>query len=93
MRYITNDSSGKMGFAIAKVAQEMGADVHLIAANTSAEPPAGISLERVQSADDMYNAVLRQWEDSDLVVMAAAVADYRPREAAQTKIKKKNGTY
>jgi phosphopantothenoylcysteine decarboxylase/phosphopantothenate--cysteine ligase len=90
VRYITNDSSGKMGFAIAKVAQEMGADVHLIAANTSAEPPAGISLERVQSADDMYNAMLRQWEDSDLVVMAAAVADYRPREAAQTKIKKKN---
>lgn len=93
VRYITNDSSGKMGFAIAKVAQELGADVHLIAANTSAEPPVGISIERVQSADDMYSAVLRQWEDSDLVVMAAAVADYRPREAAQTKIKKKDSTF
>ncbi|MGZ0041919.1 bifunctional phosphopantothenoylcysteine decarboxylase/phosphopantothenate--cysteine ligase CoaBC [Paenibacillus ottowii] len=90
VRYITNDSSGKMGFAIAKVAQEMGAEVHLIAANTSAEPPLGISLERVQSAEDMYQAVLKQWETSDLVVMAAAVADYRPREVAHTKIKKKD---
>lgn len=89
VRYITNDSSGKMGFAIAKVAQEMGAEVHLIAANTSAEPPAGIMLERVQSAEDMYAAVLKQWETSDMVVMVAAVADYRPREIAQTKIKKK----
>ncbi|MEC0181627.1 bifunctional phosphopantothenoylcysteine decarboxylase/phosphopantothenate--cysteine ligase CoaBC [Paenibacillus peoriae] len=90
VRYITNDSSGKMGFAIAKVAQEMGAEVHLIAANTSAEPPSGISLEKVQSAEDMYAAVLRQWEACDMVVMAAAVADYRPREVAQTKIKKKD---
>ncbi|WP_025684223.1 bifunctional phosphopantothenoylcysteine decarboxylase/phosphopantothenate--cysteine ligase CoaBC [Paenibacillus maysiensis] len=93
VRYITNDSSGKMGFAIAKVAEAMGADVHLIAANTSVEPPVGISIERVQSADDMYSAVLREWKDSDLVVMAAAVADYRPREAAQTKIKKKDSTF
>lgn len=93
VRYITNDSSGKMGFAIAKVAQEMGAEVHLIAANTSAEPPAGIMLERVQSAEDMYDAVLKQWETSDMVVMAAAVADYRPREIAQTKIKKKDSVF
>ncbi|SEJ72211.1 bifunctional phosphopantothenoylcysteine decarboxylase/phosphopantothenate--cysteine ligase CoaBC [Paenibacillus polymyxa] len=93
VRYITNDSSGKMGFAIAKVAQEMGAEVHLIAANTSAEPPLGISLERVQSAEDMYQAVLKQWETSDMVVMAAAVADYRPREVAQTKIKKKDSVF
>lgn len=93
VRYITNDSSGKMGFAIAKVAQEMGAEVHLIAANTSAEPPSGISLERVQSAENMYQAVLKQWETSDMVVMAAAVADYRPREVAQTKIKKKDSVF
>ncbi|AJE53399.1 bifunctional phosphopantothenoylcysteine decarboxylase/phosphopantothenate--cysteine ligase CoaBC [Paenibacillus polymyxa] len=93
VRYITNDSSGKMGFAIAKVAQEMGAEVHLIAANTSAELPSGISLERVQSAEDMYQAVLKQWETSDMVVMAAAVADYRPREVAQTKIKKKDSVF
>ncbi|MGG4219659.1 bifunctional phosphopantothenoylcysteine decarboxylase/phosphopantothenate--cysteine ligase CoaBC [Paenibacillus jamilae] len=93
VRYITNDSSGKMGFAIAKVAQEMGAEVHLIAANTSAEPPSGISLEKVQSAEDMYQAVLKQWETSDMVVMAAAVADYRPREVAQTKIKKKDSVF
>ncbi|MGQ3477638.1 bifunctional phosphopantothenoylcysteine decarboxylase/phosphopantothenate--cysteine ligase CoaBC [Paenibacillus sp. TY11] len=93
VRYITNDSSGKMGFAIAKVAQEMGAEVRLIAANTSVEPPSGISLERVQSAQDMYDAVLKQWETSDMVVMAAAVADYRPREVAQTKIKKKDSVF
>ncbi|MDR0271064.1 bifunctional phosphopantothenoylcysteine decarboxylase/phosphopantothenate--cysteine ligase CoaBC [Paenibacillus sp.] len=89
VRYITNDSSGKMGFAIAKAAREMGAEVRLIYGHTDAAPPAGIDAEAVQSAEDMYQAVLRHWQDCDLVIKAAAVADYRPAETASCKIKKK----
>ncbi|MED5020212.1 bifunctional phosphopantothenoylcysteine decarboxylase/phosphopantothenate--cysteine ligase CoaBC [Paenibacillus chibensis] len=92
VRYITNDSSGKMGFALAKAAQQMGATVHLIHGHTDSPPPAGIDAEAVQSAEDMYEAVLRHWKDSDLVIKAAAVADYRPAETASSKIKKKGDT-
>ncbi|MGE7056927.1 bifunctional phosphopantothenoylcysteine decarboxylase/phosphopantothenate--cysteine ligase CoaBC, partial [Paenibacillus glucanolyticus] len=92
VRYITNDSSGKMGFAIAKAAQILGADVHLIAAHTDEAPPEGISTEKVESAQDMYEAVLRVFENSDIVVKAAAVADYRPAEVAASKIKKRGET-
>ncbi|GIP25282.1 putative coenzyme A biosynthesis bifunctional protein CoaBC [Paenibacillus sp. J23TS9] len=92
VRYITNDSSGKMGFAIAKAAREMGASVHLIHGHTDTAPPAGIDAEAVQSADDMYQAVLKHWHDSDIVIKAAAVADYRPAETASSKIKKKGDT-
>ncbi len=92
VRYITNDSSGKMGFAIAKAAREMGATVHLIHGHTDSPPPAGIDAESVQSAEDMYQAVLKHWQDSDLVIKAAAVADYRPAETASSKIKKKGDT-
>ncbi|MEJ9218773.1 bifunctional phosphopantothenoylcysteine decarboxylase/phosphopantothenate--cysteine ligase CoaBC [Paenibacillus glucanolyticus] len=92
VRYITNDSSGKMGFAIAKAAQMLGADVHLIAAHTDEAPPEGISTEKVESAQEMYEAVLRVFENSDIVVKAAAVADYRPAEVAASKIKKRGET-
>lgn len=88
VRYITNDSSGKMGFAIAKAAKEMGADVHLIAGHTDMAPPEGIRTEKVESAQDMYDAVMRVFDDSNIVVKAAAVADYRPLKAAATKLKK-----
>lgn len=92
VRYITNDSSGKMGFAIAKAAKQLGADVHLIAAHTDEAPPEGIKVERVESAQDMYDAVQRVFEHSDIVVKAAAVADYRPAEVATSKIKKRGET-
>ncbi|GIO30646.1 MULTISPECIES: bifunctional phosphopantothenoylcysteine decarboxylase/phosphopantothenate--cysteine ligase CoaBC [Paenibacillus] len=92
VRYITNDSSGKMGFAIAKAAREMGADVRLIYGRTDVAPPAGVDAEPVQSAEEMYRAVLKHWESSDLVIKAAAVADYRPAETASSKIKKKGDT-
>lgn len=92
VRYITNDSSGKMGFAIAKAAKEMGADVHLIAAHTDAASPEGIKIEHVESAQDMFEAVMREFEDSDLIVKAAAVADYRPAKAAPLKLKKQGET-
>ncbi|WP_422660489.1 bifunctional phosphopantothenoylcysteine decarboxylase/phosphopantothenate--cysteine ligase CoaBC [Paenibacillus sp. EC2-1] len=92
VRYITNDSSGKMGFAIAKVAKEMGADVHLIAAHTDIPLPEGVNAERVESAQDMYDAVMRKFDDSDLIIKAAAVADYRPVNAASSKLKKQGET-
>ncbi|WP_068785094.1 bifunctional phosphopantothenoylcysteine decarboxylase/phosphopantothenate--cysteine ligase CoaBC [Paenibacillus phocaensis] len=88
VRYITNDSSGKMGFAIAKAARRLGAEVVLIAGHTQVEPPVGIPVTRVLSAQDMYEAVQAVWADTDILVMAAAVADYRPKEAAVQKIKK-----
>lgn len=92
VRYITNDSSGKMGFAVAKAAKQLGADVHLIAAHTDEAPPEGIRTEKVGSAQDMYEAVQRVFETSDIVVKAAAVADYRPVETATSKIKKRGET-
>ncbi|MFM9278412.1 bifunctional phosphopantothenoylcysteine decarboxylase/phosphopantothenate--cysteine ligase CoaBC [Paenibacillus jiagnxiensis] len=92
VRYITNDSSGKMGFAIARAARQMGADVRIIAGNTTVAPPEGMAVERVGSAQDMYEAVTRHWEDCSMLVMAAAVADYRPKEEAPTKLKKQGDT-
>lgn len=92
VRYITNDSSGKMGFAIAKVAKEMGADVHLVAAHTDIPLPEGVKAERVESAQDMYDAVMREFDDSDLIIKAAAVADYRPMNVASSKLKKQGDT-
>ncbi|WP_055107586.1 bifunctional phosphopantothenoylcysteine decarboxylase/phosphopantothenate--cysteine ligase CoaBC [Paenibacillus ihumii] len=91
VRYITNDSSGKMGFAIAKAALDLGAEVTLVMGRTDAAPPIyreGLSLVRVESAQDMYEAVQGLWADTDILVKAAAVADYRPKQAAERKIKK-----
>ncbi|WP_310549978.1 bifunctional phosphopantothenoylcysteine decarboxylase/phosphopantothenate--cysteine ligase CoaBC [Paenibacillus glufosinatiresistens] len=88
VRYITNDSSGKMGFALARAASRLGAEVTLIAAKTDVPPPPDLKVVRVQSAADMYEAVLGEWADCDILIKAAAVADYRPAERAETKIKK-----
>ncbi|MEK3777021.1 bifunctional phosphopantothenoylcysteine decarboxylase/phosphopantothenate--cysteine ligase CoaBC [Paenibacillus sp. FSL K6-4396] len=92
VRYITNDSSGKMGFAIAAAARDLGADVKLVMGSTQAKPPENVELIHVQSAQDMYEAVTREWDDADIVVKAAAVADYRPKEVYPEKIKKKGDT-
>ncbi|WP_138493113.1 bifunctional phosphopantothenoylcysteine decarboxylase/phosphopantothenate--cysteine ligase CoaBC [Paenibacillus pinistramenti] len=94
VRYITNDSSGKMGFALAEAARELGAEVVLIAGSTTGQPPAGkgIELERVQSAQNMYDAVMRHFDSSDIVIKAAAVADYRPAVQADRKMKKSGDT-
>ncbi|HEY2492621.1 MAG TPA: bifunctional phosphopantothenoylcysteine decarboxylase/phosphopantothenate--cysteine ligase CoaBC [Paenibacillus sp.] len=88
VRYITNDSSGKMGFAIAQAAHDMGAEVHLVVGHTDIAPPSGIHVVSIQSAQEMYEAVLELWEDSDVVIKAAAVADYRAEHVASSKIKK-----
>ncbi len=88
VRYLTNRSSGKMGFAVAKAAQRAGADVTLIAANPTLEAPEGIHLVKVQTAAELLEAVQREFSDADVLVMAAAVADYRPAEVVDHKIKK-----
>lgn len=88
VRYITNDSSGKMGFAVAEAARDMGACVTLIAGQTQAVPPEGVELIRVETALDMRDAVMERYEDTDIVVKTAAVADYRPVHRAAQKLKK-----
>ncbi|MCZ8511422.1 bifunctional phosphopantothenoylcysteine decarboxylase/phosphopantothenate--cysteine ligase CoaBC [Paenibacillus filicis] len=89
VRYLTNDSSGKMGFAIAEEASRMGAEVTLVTGKTSVPLPPGVKAVRTESALDMMEAVLSRLQDNDIVIKAAAVADYRPAEQAQQKIKKK----
>ncbi|MBH5316761.1 bifunctional phosphopantothenoylcysteine decarboxylase/phosphopantothenate--cysteine ligase CoaBC [Paenibacillus sp. GSMTC-2017] len=88
VRYLTNDSSGKMGFAIAEAAKQMGAEVTLIAGRTTEKPPSGVKLIRTQSAADMLEAVTALYSNVDIVVKAAAVADYRPATIHEQKIKK-----
>ncbi|WP_274361552.1 bifunctional phosphopantothenoylcysteine decarboxylase/phosphopantothenate--cysteine ligase CoaBC [Paenibacillus thermotolerans] len=88
VRYLTNDSSGKMGFAIAEAARDRGARVTVVAGRTSVEPPSGVDVVYAESAADMLKAVLSLYESSDIVVKAAAVADYRPVKAEDKKIKK-----
>ncbi len=91
VRYITNHSSGKMGYAVAKAARAMGAEVELISGKTELLPPYGVSTIFVNSAEDMYDAVMSRAQKADIVVMAAAVADYTPAEKAEQKVKKTGG--
>jgi phosphopantothenoylcysteine decarboxylase/phosphopantothenate--cysteine ligase len=88
VRYITNRSSGKMGFAVAAAARAAGADVILISGPVHQPTPAGVRRVDVETAEDMLQATLDAVIDADVFIAAAAVADYRPREAAGHKIKK-----
>nr|WP_156157942.1 bifunctional phosphopantothenoylcysteine decarboxylase/phosphopantothenate--cysteine ligase CoaBC [Paenibacillus sp. VKM B-2647] len=88
VRFLTNDSSGRMGFAIAEAAQRMGANVTLVAGRVGGPLPGGVRVVHVGSALDMLEAVLAEYEQSDIVIKAAAVADYRPAVQAEQKIKK-----
>ena len=91
VRYITNHSTGKMGYAIAKNCMLRGADVTLVSGKTDLKPPMFVNFVPVTSAQDMYDAVTSVYEDQDIVVKAAAVADYRPASPADEKVKKKDG--
>lgn len=91
VRYFTNHSTGKMGFAIAEAARDLGAKVTLIAGPTSLETPYGVERIDVVSAQDMYEAVIAHFDEADIVVKAAAVADYRPKEVFDDKVKKCDG--
>lgn len=91
VRFISNHSSGKMGFAAARAAMLRGADVTVVAAHTDVEPPLFVNLIRVKSAEEMFNAVREQLPHTDIVIKAAAVADYTPVTVADSKIKKSDG--
>ena len=91
VRFITNRSTGKMGIAIAKAAMLRGADVTLIKAKTDVAAPMFVDVVEVRSAEDMFNAVTQRFDDCDIVIKAAAVADYTPVNTADEKIKKKDG--
>ena len=89
MRYITNRSTGKMGYSIAKEAIERGADVTLITGPTNLTPPQNLKkLVKIESAKDMYEAVLANVDENDVVIKSAAVADYKPKNYSNKKIKK-----
>lgn len=91
VRYLTNHSTGKMGYALAKVAMLRGAQVTLVSAPTNLTAPLNITLVPVVSAQDMFEAVESHFDETDILIMAAAVADYRPKEFVDHKIKKKEG--
>ncbi len=88
VRYITNHSTGKMGYAIAQAASERGAEVTLVSGEVNIKPPIFAELVKVKSAEDMFNAVKENLSESDAVIMAAAVADYTPDTYSNEKIKK-----
>lgn len=90
VRYLTNESSGKMGHRIAEAARDLGADVTLVTAS-SLEHPFGVRVKAVSSAREMQTAMMADFDTADIVVMAAAVSDYRPKNQADHKIKKKSG--
>ena len=90
VRYITNRSSGKMGYAIARMASLRGADVTLVSGVTALEPPPFVNYVQIRSAQDLFHAVTSRSAGQDMIIKAAAVADYRPSEISAEKIKKKD---
>ncbi len=92
VRYITNRSTGKMGYAVAGAAAGRGAKTLLVSGPTVLKPPEGVELIKVETAAQMYEAVMQHYPGVDIVVKTAAVADYRPREIYSQKIKKHEGS-
>lgn len=91
VRYITNHSTGKMGYAVARRAMLRGADVTLVAGQTALVDPLFVNVKKIKSAKDMYDTVTALADEQDIIIKAAAVADYRPINVADEKIKKKDG--
>lgn len=91
VRYFTNHSSGKMGYAVAEVAAELGANVTLVSGPTDLTEPSGVRVIQVITAEEMHAEVIKHFEESDIVIKAAAVSDYRPKKTYTQKMKKKDG--
>ena len=91
VRFISNHSTGKMGYALARVCRRRGAEVTLVSGKTNLEAPYGVTLVPVTSAQDMFEAVSSRAKEQDMIIKAAAVADYRPVAVAENKIKKSPG--
>jgi phosphopantothenoylcysteine decarboxylase/phosphopantothenate--cysteine ligase len=92
VRYLSNYSSGKMGYAIAQAAVELGAQVTLVSGPVSLTTPKGVNLIAVHSTEEMFEAVMNEYEQMDVVIKAAAVADYQPVQIEEIKIKKDDDT-
>ena len=88
VRFISNHSTGKMGYALARVCRRRGAAVTLVSGKTNLEPPYGVEFVPVKSAEDMFEAVTMRAAQQDIIIKAAAVADYRPAQVAENKIHK-----
>ena len=89
VRYLTNRSTGKMGYALAKQAANRGAEVTLVSGPTNIAPPSNIKkLIKIESAKDMYNAIIENFDDNQVIIKSAAVADYKPKTYSDKKIKK-----
>ena len=91
VRYITNRSTGKMGYAIAEAARERGLLVTLVSGPVNLQPPEGVEVINIESAADMAKAMKSAAQTADIIVMAAAVADYRPKQYSTSKVKKSDG--
>ncbi len=91
VRFISNHSTGKMGYAIAKNCMLRGANVTLVSGKTAMEPPKFVKVVNITSAAEMFQAVVRDFDEQDIIIKAAAVADYRPKNPADEKVKKKDG--
>ncbi|PIC84414.1 bifunctional phosphopantothenoylcysteine decarboxylase/phosphopantothenate--cysteine ligase CoaBC [Sporosarcina sp. P1] len=91
VRYVSNFSSGKMGYAMAEAAQQLGAHTVLISGPVELSVPSGVHVINVESAAEMFDAVISQYDDASIVVKSAAVADYRPKNIHDQKMKKKDG--
>lgn len=91
VRYISNHSTGKMGYQLAVVAARRGAEVTLVSGKTNLKPPAFVRTVNVVSAQEMFNVFEKEFQNNDIIIKAAAVADYRPKNVADEKIKKKDG--
>ena len=91
VRYITNHSTGKMGYELAKAAMLRGAEVTLVSGVTNLEPPMFVDYVQVKSAGDMFEAMKSRFLDNDIIIKAAAVADYKPKSYSDEKTKKKEG--
>ena len=91
VRFISNHSTGKMGYAIARICRQRGAEVTLVTGRTNLPRPAGIDIVDIKSAQDMFEAVTYRSKEQDLIIKAAAVADYRPAVVAEEKVKKADG--
>jgi phosphopantothenoylcysteine decarboxylase/phosphopantothenate--cysteine ligase len=91
VRYITNHSSGKMGYAVARQAMLRGAEVTLVSGKVNLPPVPFVKMIYITTAEDMYNAVTSEFENTDIVIKAAAVADFRPKRIADDKLKKADG--
>ncbi|AMW98372.1 bifunctional phosphopantothenoylcysteine decarboxylase/phosphopantothenate--cysteine ligase CoaBC [Rummeliibacillus stabekisii] len=91
VRFLTNFSSGKMGYAMAAAAAKLGAQTILVSGPVSIDPPKGVQVVPVESAEEMLQAILKEYDTADIVVKTAAVADYRPKETFSRKMKKQPG--